>query len=152
MNKEFEKINEKYNDDTYPEFPYISDKRITLLKKGLYRKHNAKYRGVTAVFDKETEEFKFPLYGMYYIPEDLVIVPDDLELTAIKQKLLDAALKAGYKQVSKPPKFRTVYFPEDSPEAKLALANKAEYYYKSKVDKTEEREIAYDTSNNETAE
>jgi hypothetical protein len=138
MNEEFKKMNQKYNDDTYPEFPYISKNRITLLKKGLYRKHNAKYRGVTAVYDKDTEEFRFPLYGMYYIPEDLIIVPEDLELNETKKAFLNAALKAGYKQVDQPPKFNTVYFPEDSPEAKLALANKADYYYNSKSKKKEE--------------
>ena len=138
MNEEFEKINKKFNDDTYPKFPFISKTRITLLKKGLYRKHNANYRGVTAVYDKEAEEFKFPLYGMYYIPEDLIIVPDGLELNETKSAFLKAALTAGYKQVSQPPKFNTVYFPEDSPEAKLALANKAEYYYNKVKTKKEE--------------
>ena len=138
MNEEFKKINEKYNDETYPKFPYISQNRITLLKRGLYRKHNATYRGVTAVYDKEAEEFKFPLYGMYYIPEDLIIVPEELELNDTKMAFLKAALKAGYQQVSQPPKFNTVYFPEDSPEAKLALANKAEYYYNQKMKKKEE--------------
>jgi len=128
MNEEFEKLNEKYNDETYPEFPYIAPYRITLLKKGLYRKKNAKYRGVTAVYDKEQKKFRFFLYGMYNIPEDIVIVPDGIEMTEKKQEYLDAALQAGYKLASRPPKFEPVEFPPDSEEAKLALANKANYY------------------------
>ena len=128
MNEEFKKLNEKYNDDTYEEFPYIAPYRITLLKKGLYRKKNAKYRGVTAVYDNDQEKFRFYLYGMYNIPEDIVIVPDDVEMTEKKQEFLDAAIQAGYKKVNRPPKFEPVEFPANSEEAKLALANKAEYH------------------------
>jgi len=136
MTEEFRKLNEKYNDDTYPEFPYISPHRVTLLKKGLYRKHNAKYRGVTAVYNKEKGEFEFPLYGMFYIPEDLIIVPPDLNLSENKKAFLNAAIKAGFKRVDRPPTFQPVYFPEDSPEAKLALANKAAFYRSKKKDIT----------------
>ena len=128
MTEEFKKINQKYNDDTYPEFPYISDKRITLLQRGLYRKHKAGYRGVTAVFNKEKGEFEYPLYGMYYVPEDLVIIPDSLKLNENKKALLNAAIKAGFKKTNKPPKFNPVYFPEDSTEARLALANKTDFF------------------------
>lgn len=136
MVDEFKKLNEKYNDDTYPEYPYISKNRVTLLKKGLYRKHGAKYRGVTAVFDEKTGEFTFPLYGMYRVPEDIIIVPEGLQLNDSKSAFLEAALRAGYKQVSTPPTFQAVYFPEDSPEAKLALANKAEFYRNTRKDIT----------------
>jgi len=128
MTEEFKELNQKYNGDVYPMFPYISERRITLLKRGLYRKHGAKYRGVTAVFDKDSGEFKFPLYGMYHVPEDLVIVPEGLKLKENKKAFLNAAIKAGFRKVDKPPTFIPVFFPEDSPEAKLALANKAEYF------------------------
>jgi len=136
MSEEFNKLNEKYNDDTYQEFPYISKTKVTLLKKGLYKKHNAKYRGVTAVFDNKTSEFTYPLYGMYYVQDDLIIVPESLHLNENKKAFLNAALKAGYMKVSGPPTFQPVFFPEDSPEAKLALANKADYYRNSKKDIT----------------
>jgi hypothetical protein len=136
MTDEFKKINEKYNDDTYPEYPYISKNRVTLLKKGLYRKHGAKYRGVTAVFDEKTGEFTFPLYGMYRVPEDIIIVPEGLILNDSKNAFLEAALKAGYARVNTPPTFIPVFFPEDSPEAKLALANKAEFYRNTRKDIT----------------
>jgi len=132
MTDEFKKLNTKYNDDTYPEFPYISKNRVTLLKKGLYKKHKAKYRGVTAVYDETTEEFTFPLYGMYYVPDDLIVVPEDSNLNENKKAFLNAALKSGYKKVDQPPTFQSVYFPEDSPEARLALANKADFYRNKK--------------------
>jgi len=128
MNEEFKKLNNKYNDDTYPEFPFISLNRVTLLKKGLYKKHGAKYRGVTAVFDEETSEFTYPLYGMYRVLEDIIIVPPSLKLNENKTSFLNAALKAGYTKVDGPPTFQPVFFSEDSPEAKLALANKATFY------------------------
>jgi hypothetical protein len=136
MTEEFKNLNKKYNDDTYPEYPYISERRVTLLKRGLYRKHKAKYRGVTAVFNEEKGEFEYPLYGMYYVPEDLIIVPDGLRLNENKKAFLNAAIKAGYKKVNKPPTFQPVFFPEDSPEAKLALANKAAYFRSKKNDIT----------------
>ena len=132
MTEEFKKLNGKYNDDTYPEFPYISTNKVTLLKKGLYKKYKAKYRGVTAVFNKERGEFEYPLYGMYYVPEDLIILPENLKLNENKKAFFNAALKAGYKQVDKPPTFNPVFFPDNSPEAKLALANKASYFRNKK--------------------
>jgi len=128
MNEEFKKLNEKYNDETYEEFPYIAPYKITLLRKGLYRKKNAKYRGITAVYDKEEKKFRFFLYGMYNIPEDIVIVPDGIEMTEKKQEFLDAAIQAGFKRVMRPPKFEPIEFPPDSEEAKSALANKVDYY------------------------
>lgn len=129
MNKEFAELNEKYNDDTYPIFPFIGKNKITLLKQGFYRKHKAKFRGITAVFNPELKEYEFPLYGMYHIDEDIVIVPEELEINENKQALLHAALASKYKQVSDPPKFITFKFPSDSYEARLALANKVEHQY-----------------------
>ena len=127
MSKEFDQLNEKYNDDTYPIFPFIAKDRITVLQKGFYRKNKAKFRGVTAIYNNETKEYEYPLYGMYHIKENLVIVPPEMEMTERKQKLLEAQLTAGYKQVDSAPKFETYKFPPDSEEAKLALFNKAEY-------------------------
>jgi hypothetical protein len=135
MNEEFVKLNQKYNDDTYPVFPFISPNRITPLKAGFYRKHKAKFRGVTAIFNKDTGEYEYPLYGMYYIPEDLVVVPTDLEMNPNKEAFLEALLRAGYRQISEPPKFVTFKFPPDSLEAKLALANKVEYQYLNEAPK-----------------
>ena len=132
MTEEFKKLNSIYNDDTYPEFPYISVRKVTLLKKGLYKKHNAKYRGVTAIFNQEKGEFEYPLYGMYYVADDLIIVPEGLKLNENKKAFFNAAIKAGYKRVDKSPTFKPVYFSEDSPEAKLALANKASYFRNKK--------------------
>ena len=132
MSEEFKKLNKKYNDETYPEYPFISPNKVTLLTKGLYRKFGAKYRGITAVFNEEKEAFEFPLYGMYYVTKDIVIVPPECSFNTEKSSFLQAALLAGYEQVEGSPTFTPVYFPEDSPEAKLALANKATYYSKNR--------------------
>lgn len=129
MNNEFKKLNEKYNNDTYDVFPYISPFRITPIKKGLYKKHNAKYRGITAKYDEEQKKFRFFLYGMYRILTDIVIVPPDLELNESKSILLEAAIKSGFTKVSRPPKFEPIEFPENSVEARMALANKTSYHY-----------------------
>ena len=126
---EFKRLNEKYNDDTYDTFPFISPNKITPIKKGLYKKHNTKYRGITALYDVKEQRFRFFLYGMYRIKEDIVVVPDTIEMTDTKQVLLDAAIASGYIRVSKLPKFDPIEFPPDSYEAKLALANRAMYHF-----------------------
>lgn len=131
MNKEFAQLNEKFNDETYPIFPFISKTRITPLKAGFYKKHKANFRGVTAVYNNETKEYEYPLYGMYYIPEDIVIVPSEVELNVNKTAFLNAHLTTGYKQLEGAPKFETYKFGQDSMEAKLALANKVEHQYKA---------------------
>lgn len=127
-----DQINAKYNDETYPLFPFISKTHIVLLRAGLYRKHKAKFRGVTAVYNETTSEYEFPLYGMYSIEEDLVIVPDELELNTNKQTFLNATISAGYTKVNRAPKFNTIFFPPDSEEAKLALENKMNYQVNNK--------------------
>ena len=125
-------INEKYNDETYPLFPFISKNRITILRAGLYRKHKAKFRGVTAVYNETTKEYEFPLYGMYLIEEDMVIVPEGIEMSSNKQTFLQATINAGFVKTDRAPKFKTIKFPSDSTEAKLALANKMEFQSVSK--------------------
>lgn len=129
MSKEFEELNLKYNDDTYPIFPFIAKNRITLLSEGFYRKHKANFRGVTAVFNSELKEYEFPLYGMYYIPKNIVIVLDEMEMNDNKEAFLKAAISSGYEEVHTPPKFETYKFSPDSHEARLALANKVEHQY-----------------------
>ena len=108
----------------------ISKTRIILLPKGLYRKDKANFRGVTAVYNEMTNEYEFPLYGMYAIEEDLVIVPEGLDLNSGKQTVLNAAIQSGYTQVDRAPRFKTIMFPPDSEEAKLALANKMDFQTK----------------------
>ena len=53
MSEEFKKLNEKFNDDTYPIFPFIAPNRITPLRAGFWRKHKAKLRW--AIFEVITE-------------------------------------------------------------------------------------------------
>lgn len=147
MNKEFEQLNAKFNDETYPVFPFVSKNKITLLKAGLYKKHKANFRGVTALFNKLTGEYEFPLFGMYHVPEDIVIVPDEVEMTENKKAFLKVALEAGYKQTNRPPKFETIKFPASSNEAKLALANKVDFQFTQAtfgdIDQMEENDLLY---------
>jgi hypothetical protein len=127
MDNKLSQINTKYNDDTYPVFPFVSGNYITIIKAGLYRKHHAKFRGVTAVYDEEKGTYTYPLYGMYNIEEDLLIVPPTVEITEEKQKLIDRMLERGYKQLSAPPTFKTLYFDSASDEAVAALQNKMQF-------------------------
>lgn len=127
--QEFIDINFKYTDPNaeWPIFPFISNNRITALRAGLYKKLKASYYGITAKYDLRRGEYIFPLYGFYWIEEDIVIVPNEMELNISKQKLLDAYLAQGYKQVSKLPSLRSKEFPVDSQEAKLALMQKTTF-------------------------
>ena len=134
MNNDLAGINAKYNDETYPVFPFISRTKITPLKKGLYRKHNTKFRGITAVFNQESNEYEFPLYGMYYVPEDIVVVPEELELNDSKRAFLESVIAVGFTQEARPPKFKTVMFSADTEEAKLALMNKVTYQLEGTTD------------------
>lgn len=127
MSKDLTEVNKKYNDDTYPVFPFISKTKITPLKKGLYKKHNTNFRGITAVFNPDKNEYEYPLYGMYYVPDDIVIVPEELELNDSKKAFLNSVITAGFKQTTRPPKFETIMFGPESEEAKLALLNKVAY-------------------------
>lgn len=127
-----DEINAKYNDETYPLFPFIHKNRITILRKGLYRKHKANFRGITAIYNDTTGQYEYPLYGMYQIEEDMVIVPEGMEINANKQTFLEATINAGYKRVDRAPTFKTIFFPPDSEEAKLALANKMNFQLSSK--------------------
>jgi len=120
-------INEKYNDETYPVFPFISKTRITVLPSGLYRKHKATFRGITAIYDTNENKYKYPLYGMYNITDDLIIVPEDMPMSPNKEAFLESQLKDGFTQVSTAPKFETLFFDDGSKEAELALANKLEH-------------------------
>jgi len=144
MNKEFEQLNTRFNDDTYPVFPFVSKSKITLLKSGLYKKHKANFRGITALFNKETGEYEFPLFGMYHVPDDLVIVPEEMEMTESKQAFLNAALTAGYKLTNKPPKFQTIKFSPNSEEAKLALSNKVNFQFNQSMFLDTETELSDD--------
>ena len=133
MSYEFDDVNKKYNDETFPVFPYIDKEKVTLLSRGLYRKHKAKYRGVTAVYNEEKNKFEFPLYGMYKVEENLVIVPEGANFDGTKSAILNSAIKAGFRQVNRPPLFETIYFDEDTEEAKLALVNRSFYKNKSET-------------------
>lgn len=119
-----ENVNAKYNDETYPIFPFIAQDKVTILKKGLYRKLNANFRGVTAVFDKEAGEYKFPLYGMYNIEQDMVIVPPGTELTEGRNSMIATCLSNGFIKSATPPHFKPYYFSPASMEAKVAIMNK----------------------------
>ena len=136
MTEELKRINIKYNDSTYEVFPFITKDKIHIIRKGLYRKDNAKFRGVTAIYDELSESYMFPLYGMYHVPEDIVIVPEGVDLSTGKKTLYNSAIKAGFIEVNRPPTFTTVYFPENSPEAKAALANRSIFHCNSKDDDT----------------
>lgn len=128
---EFEEFNKQYNEDwNGPIFPFISPNRITALKAGLYKKFKAKWYGVTAVFDERRETYIFPLYGFYWIEEDIVIIPPDMELTSAKRTLGEAYIKQGFKQVPKLPSLRSYEFPVDSIAAKLALMQKTSFSIK----------------------
>lgn len=124
-------LNAQYNDETYPLLPFISKHNLTPIPKGLYRKPNAKFRGVTAKLDPETNTYVVMMHGMFDVKEDIIIVPENATMSVMKQVLLDTYIEAGYKEVPKFQCYEQKTFPLNSEEGKLALANLTMFKTKS---------------------
>lgn len=118
MNKD--DINNLYEEKAIGVYPFINKNRITILEKGYYTKKKAAYRGISYVYDEQSEKYKSLLLGYYYVPEDYIIVPTDLEMTEGKVNLVDTYLKKGFTNVSECPSFKPVSFDENSEEYQVA--------------------------------
>ena len=86
---EIEELNKQYLDCAEGDYPFMSRYRITALKSGYYTKLKANYRGLTYLFDANTRENKALLIGFYYVPEDYIVVPKEVEMTKGKQAFID---------------------------------------------------------------
>lgn len=122
-------INASFASQSLGFYPFISNNRLTILKKGFYKKLKSNYRGVSVVTDKITGNKKVILMGYYYIPDNMVIVPknETFIISDNMKKLLNDLLKNGYKEQNGFPKLNVFEFDKDSEEYKLAFERKIEY-------------------------
>lgn len=87
-----EEINKKYEEISQGIFPFVGTNRVTILKRGYYKKKRSKYRGITKILDKKTNKEKVILMGYYYVDDDYIVIPDNLDLTVNKTSLLKAVI------------------------------------------------------------
>lgn len=117
---EIEELNKEYLDCVEGDFPFMSKYRITILKSGYYTKQKANYRGLTYMFDANMQRYKTLLIGFFHVPEDYIVVPEEVEITEGKQALIDIHKKKGYKVINKFPSLTPKEFDENSREYELA--------------------------------
>lgn len=133
-----EQINARYMKEAIGVYPFISLHRITVLKKGLYTKKKEGYKGISYFFNDFINKYSSQLFGYYYIPEDIIVVPNTVELTQGKQDLIDSHVNQGFKVLYNTPKPKPIEFSEDSVEWKASKESYENY-----------KETEDDTFNNE---
>lgn len=116
-----QEINENYEKISLGTYPFVSKTRITILKKGFYRKDKANYRGVSMIYDKEQKRNKALLIGYFYVPEDVVVVPDEIIVTEGLRRLITHKVREGYNLVTEFPSLKPYEFAYDSQEYQEAM-------------------------------
>jgi len=114
-------LNKKYEEEAVGIFPFVGPERITILEKGLYTKNKTKYKGLSYIYDKFDEQHKTMLLGYYSVPENVIVVPENIEITSGKQRLIDVHLSKGFLQVNKCPSLKPISFSEDTDEYRAAF-------------------------------
>ena len=126
-------MNRKEMNDHYKEiaednpFPFIGTNRIIILKKGLYSKKTANYRGISYIKDPDTGKYKAVLLGYYDVPGNYIIVPPQLEINNSKQNLIDRHLLKGYEFVLKCPSLKPIEFAKGTEQYEIAVSSHQEY-------------------------
>ena len=119
MNK-LEELNATFDEKAVGIYPFVSKHRVNILQKGFHKKDKANYRGVSMMYDNDQAKLKVLLIGYYDVPEDYVIVPEGLEITPGKQKLIDSYTKKGFTLLTKFPSLKPLEFEETSEEYLIA--------------------------------
>ena len=124
-----EDLNRKFEFKSVGVFPFINlnSNTYTILKKGYYKKHNAKYRGLSFIYDKNFKKFKAILIGYFYVPEDYIIVPENLQLSDIVKNFIKDYENDGFKKINNCPSLKPIEFDENSEEYFIAKENHENY-------------------------
>ena len=109
-------INSRYEQLSEGVYPFISRGRVTVLKKGFYKKDKSNYRGVSYMYNQALEESKVILMGYIHVPNNYIIIPIGLEMTEGKRKLIQDKAAEGYMKHVGFPSFKSYEFEKDSPE------------------------------------
>jgi hypothetical protein len=123
--KTFEELNELYAQATIDVYPFINKSKIIVLKKGLYKKMNSKYAGLTINTNKN--QSTCVLVGYIYVPEDFVYVPSQLNLQEKQKAFIDFKSKEGYTILNTFPSLKPLVFSNTTKEFKLSLENYLKY-------------------------
>lgn len=131
--EKIEEINKFYDKLSLDIYPFISKNRITILKSGFYKKMNGGYYGLSAIYSDYEDKHIAVLINYIYVPCDIIIVPETMEITPNKIKLIDSYVSKGFKVEKTAPHFPMYSFSEATEEYKLAINNleKFENYDKS---------------------
>jgi len=108
-------------------YPFISNNRITVLEKGLYKKMNSNYNGIGVTKDQITKKDKVVLMGYYNVPDNMLIIPTELVLSHSQKDLVERYKQDGYIEVHGFPQLQIVEFKEGTPEYRVAIAKKMEF-------------------------
>lgn len=127
-------INAEYNSESGGKvYPFISNTRITVLKKGLYQKKNSNYRGIGIIKDSITGKDKTVLMGYYNVSYDMVIIPLDFELDSSIKALISRYKEDNFIICDNGfPQLPIIEFNEESLEHKVAVKRKQDYNTKIK--------------------
>ncbi len=109
-------INSRYEQLSEGVYPFISRGRVTVLKKGFYKKDKSNYRGISYMYNELLEEGKVILMGYIHVPNNYIIIPVGLEMTEGKRKLIKDKSAEGYMKHVGFPSFKSYEFEKDSPE------------------------------------
>ncbi len=117
---ELEELNASFAEKSVGTYPFISRHRVNVLKKGIHQKDKANYRGVSMMYDGDQARVKVLLIGYYNVPENYIVVPEGLEITPGKQRLIDVHVGKGFTVINKFPSLKPFEFEEGTEEYRIA--------------------------------
>ena len=120
---------------TLETFPFISNTDLHPLYPGLYRRKNAKYVGITAIYNKKKNKYEFPVYGVYYIEKPTLCIPRNIKLDYEILNRIVAYENEGYTLTMGLPTFKTYYVDSKAEGAKLALKSLKQKQKRKRDDK-----------------
>jgi len=98
-------------------YPFISKHKIVVLRKGIYHKLNSENR-----FAKVNESGDLELVeGFYYVSDNIINIPPNLEITEAKQRFIDKHIDLGYKINFGFPKLVSPYLQKGSEEYNIVM-------------------------------
>lgn len=113
-------INANYASNSNGVLPFIHKNRITILKKGYYQKEKANYRGVGIIDNKVL------LIGYYDVPCDMIILPENMEISEKRKNIINFYKNKNYNVVNGFPSFKIKEFDNSSEEFMITMGKRNE--------------------------
>lgn len=99
--KDLQKLNEYLLDNSNFDFPFVDLKKKIQIKKGIYRRKKALFRGFSFRYNKLTREYRCTLMGYYFVPEDISYNPALGNKDVFRLKVFDAPADSKVYQLAK---------------------------------------------------